>query len=134
VEINLKGMYRNGNEYVKFVNDLPAGQSPHPDMPYEFTYFSDIDKMIDELRKMVNHNRKSTLVASFSEAKGDLNNPDSMDNLRAGYPLSSGFDLYKVEALCGVAISGYWETTVRIFRSRNHSTVAKMETETLIIL
>ena len=95
VEINLKGMYRNGNEYVKFVNELLDGESPHPDMPYEFTYFGDIDKMIDELRKMVDHNKKSALVASFTEAKGDLKNPDSMDNLRVGYPLSSGFDLYK---------------------------------------
>ena len=95
VEINLKGMYRNGNEYVKFVNELLDGESPHPDMPYEFTYFSDIDKMIDELRKMVDHNKKSALVASFTEAKGDLKNPDSPDNLRIGYPLLSGFDLYK---------------------------------------
>ena len=95
VEIELKGMYRNGNEYGQFVNDLLGGQPSHPDMTYEFKYFSDIGKMIDELRKMVGRNRKSALVASFTEAKGDLKNSDSMDNLRVGYPLSSGFDLYK---------------------------------------
>ena len=95
VEINLKGMYRNGNEYGTFVNHLLAGEFPQLDIHYEFKYFNNLDKMLEELRKKVKNNKKSALVASFTEAKGDLKNPDSPDNLRIGYPLTSGFDLYR---------------------------------------
>lgn len=95
VEINLKGMYRNGNEYVEFVNELLDGKSPQFEANYELKHFNDIDKMLEALRVKVSGNKKSALVASFTEARGDLKNPDSPDNLRIGYPLPSGFDLYK---------------------------------------
>ena len=95
VEINLKGMYRNGNEYGRFINELLDEKSPKFDTYYDFRYFRDIDKMLEDLRNKVNGNKKSALVASFTEAKGDLKNPDSPDNLRVGEPLSSGFDLYR---------------------------------------
>ena len=95
VEINLKGLYRNGNEYGNFINELLAGNPPQFHIYYDFKYFSNIDDMLEELRKGTAEGKKSALVASFTEAKGDIQNPESSDNLRVGYPLRSGLDIYK---------------------------------------
>ncbi len=95
VEISLKGLYRNGNEYGNFVNELLAGKSPEFHMYYDFRPFCNIDDMLEELRRRIAEGKKSALVASFTEARGDLQNPGSPDNLRIGYPLRSGLDIYK---------------------------------------
>ena len=95
VEINLKGLYRNGNEYGNFINELLAGNSPQFHIYYDCKYFFNIDDMLKELREKTVEGKKSALVASFTEAKGDIQNPASSDNLRIGYPLRSGLDIYR---------------------------------------
>jgi DUF2075 family protein len=93
--LKLNGLYRNGLEYGEFVEKLINSE---PDPPstgdYEINYFDDIGEMLQELRNRQTKG-KTALVASFTESRGDGKNKDSLDNVRVGYPLSSGLDLYK---------------------------------------
>jgi len=94
-EINLKGLYRNGNDYGEFVNNLLDGKPWKYPEYYGLKSFPTIQDLLTSLRNKSDAGNKTALVASFTEAKGDLKNTDSPDNVRIGYPLPSGFDLYK---------------------------------------
>ncbi|MEM4235271.1 MAG: DNA/RNA helicase domain-containing protein, partial [Candidatus Methanomethylicaceae archaeon] len=62
---------------------------------YELIFSPSIDFLICELRKKREQGNKVALVASFTESPGYLGSPSHPDNLRIGYPLTSGFELYK---------------------------------------
>ncbi|MEM0155823.1 MAG: DNA/RNA helicase domain-containing protein [Thermoplasmataceae archaeon] len=97
--LKLSGLYRNGLEYGEFVENL-LNSKPEPIATgdYEIGYFEELGEMLRELRKRQIRG-KTALVASFTESRGDGKNRNSMDNVRVGYPLSSGFNLYKDSGL-----------------------------------
>ena len=93
--MKLSGLYRNGLEYGKFVENLLRSQLDNSSLTdYELYAFDDITRMIQELR-IRKKSGKTALVASFTESKGDLNDKQSIENIRIGYPLSSNLDLYR---------------------------------------
>ena len=95
VLLRLGGLYRNGQEYSDFIENLLGEKTDfNPIEDYEFRCFDDITEMISELRGKQVSNR-TALLASFTESKGDLKDRNSPENIRVGYPLSSGFDMYK---------------------------------------
>lgn len=99
--VKLKGLYRvkGGYKYHKFVEELLTGKSGlmYYDTNYEFKIFADIEDMIEELKNKASKNYKVALVAAFTESPGDRKNPtgETIENLRVGYPLYSGFERYK---------------------------------------
>ncbi len=100
----LKGFYRikGGAQYHKFVEIFlknPENISLDLIIPwkhnYEFKVFNDIGEFISTLEEKREQKFKVALIAAFTESPGDLRNTYSIKNLRIGYPLYSGFDLYK---------------------------------------
>lgn len=104
-KFNLSGYYRveGGREYHDFVEKLLNEHNPKPDFErYELKVFKSIEEMIEALREKAK-SHKVALVASFTESPGDRENKKSDENKnkkidknrRVGYPLHSGFELYK---------------------------------------
>ena len=100
----LRGFYRveGGEQYHKFVeillrepekisNDLHLSWKNN----YDFKVFETIDELLYSLAKRKEENFKVALIAAFTESPGDLRNKISIKNLRIGYPLYSGLDIYK---------------------------------------
>jgi DUF2075 family protein len=58
--------------------------------------------MIDELKvqRDARHGYRVAMVASFTESKGNPQNPNHPDNVRVGYPLPSGWDYYRDSGFC----------------------------------
>ncbi len=89
----------SGSVYTQFVETLlnnPNKLQPwrhHSQYPILLT--KDIDTFINHLKKQKQNGFNVAIVAAFTESPGDLKNPTSINNLRIGYPLPSGFDLYK---------------------------------------
>jgi DUF2075 family protein len=65
---------------------------------YIFNSYSSVEALIADLRKLRGPDDRVAMVASFTESPGDMK-VDAPDNLRIGYPLPSGFDLYKKSKL-----------------------------------
>ena len=84
-EYDLPTTFRAPKDYVDFVRDLLDGK-PSRLPNFDFRVFSDIEDMLKELEKKWKEGKKVALVCSFTE---------SDKGLRVGYPLPSGFDLYK---------------------------------------
>jgi uncharacterized protein len=61
---------------------------------YLFNVFNDVGALLEKLSQLRSPQNRVALVASFTESPGN-NTVDHPDNLRVGYPLTSGFDLYK---------------------------------------
>ncbi|NPB07754.1 MAG: DUF2075 domain-containing protein [Aquificae bacterium] len=112
IERDLTQVYRvrGGRKYHDFVEQLlrdPSliGRVPHF-TDYEFRVFSDIEEMLEALReKNLVEKAHVALVAAFTESPGDRRNKTgrTLKNLRVGYPLYSGFDLYR-----GKSVRIYW--------------------------
>jgi len=88
---------KGGEKYHQFVEELLEGKSPTPNFEdYEFCLFEDIRDMLGALREKTEKHRVA-LVAAFTESPGDWKKPleKTLLNRRVGYPLCSGFDLYK---------------------------------------
>lgn len=88
---------KGGEKYHQFVEELLKGKSPTPNFEnYEFCIFEDIRDMLGALREKTEKHRVA-LVAAFTESPGDRKNKleKTLLNRRVGYPLCSGFDLYK---------------------------------------
>jgi len=106
-ERTLKGFYRIPVEkYHEFVEVLITSPQHVEEKlvedwknKYEFRVFDDIEDMLSALRRKSEEGFKVALIASFTESPGDLKRPDSIKNLRIGYPLYSSFDLYKEKNL-----------------------------------
>lgn len=100
VEKKLSGIHRvqGGTAYHEFVEKLLSGKRVKlPTLEnYEFNVFDDITKLLDSLREK-SQTHKVALVAAFTESPGDRNNMTgrTIENLRIGYPLYSGFEKYK---------------------------------------
>ncbi|MEM3486606.1 MAG: DNA/RNA helicase domain-containing protein [Candidatus Methanomethyliaceae archaeon] len=62
---------------------------------YQLRFSSSIEDLLFELRQKREEGNKVALVASFTESPGYIGNPNHQDNLRIGFPLTSGFDLYR---------------------------------------
>lgn len=76
------------------INQL-QNMARHWNLVYELTFSSSIESLLCELRKKREQGNKVALVASFTESPGYQASPSHPDNLRIGYPLTSGFSLYK---------------------------------------
>lgn len=108
-EIKLEGIYRvrGGKIYHQFIENLLTNEGTiflPKSVDYELKIFSDIEDLLLALKEKAK-NYRVALVASFTESPGDRNNPTgkTIENLRIGYPLYSGFEKYK-----GKNISIYW--------------------------
>jgi len=64
---------------------------------YLFQVFESAEAMTEKLRRLRDSKpgRRVALVASYTESKGSRKSKSHPENLRIGYPLSSGFDLYR---------------------------------------
>ena len=56
--------------------------------------FPDIKCLINTLITKIDLGKKSALVASFTEAKGNIHDINSQDNIRIGNKIPSGLNLY----------------------------------------
>ena len=99
----LSGVYRvrGGRQYHKFIeNLLKEPKSISKDLvnlwkhEYEFKVFDGIEDLLLALKEK-GTDFKVALLAAFTESPGDLKNKKSIKNVRIGYPLYSGFELYK---------------------------------------
>ncbi|MEM0120335.1 MAG: DNA/RNA helicase domain-containing protein [Thermoprotei archaeon] len=90
----LSAPIRMPRSYLLAVKSLLDGQNFSIDQ-YEFQLFDNITSFIDSLRTMRSNGFKVGLICAFTESEGDRKNPDSPKNLRLGYPLQSGLDLYR---------------------------------------
>ncbi|BFH72886.1 hypothetical protein SJAV_08300 [Sulfurisphaera javensis] len=77
--------------YTSLIEKLLNGEKVELPSSF-FKVFTDIEVMLNELREKPG---KKALVCAFTESEGDLKNKKSIKNVRIGYPLQSGFDLYK---------------------------------------
>lgn len=101
-ELTLSAPFRAPKSYVDFIRSLLEGAPLKPGN-YDFRVFDDILGMLSNLRAKAENGAKVALICSFTESDGDRKNPASPKNLRIGYPLQSGFDLYK-----GLNIEVWW--------------------------
>ncbi len=91
---------RGGEYYLNWVEYILSGvKSEFADVSnwsslYEFRVVNTINDLLRTLKNRRDEHRVA-MVASFTESKGDRNNQFSLDNIRIGYPLASGFDQYK---------------------------------------
>ena len=100
----LQGFYRveGGEQYHKFVELLlKAPEKINCELTrswknsYDFKIFESFEELLSSLRKRIKENFKVALIAAFTESPGDLHHSTSLRNLRIGYHLYSGLDIYK---------------------------------------
>jgi len=93
---------RGGEEYHAWVEGLLDGGSAAASRDwtsrYLFRVFQRPEDMIGQLRTL-GRAKRVALVASFTESRGKLGSPAHKENVRVGWPLPSGFDLYKDSTL-----------------------------------
>jgi DUF2075 family protein len=58
-----------------------------------------VEALIANLAQLRGADDRTAMVASFTESPGNMGKVSAPDNLRIGYPLTSGFDLYKNSSL-----------------------------------
>ncbi len=109
-ELRLTASFRLNKGYLKFVRQLLWDETlTVNDINYDIRMYSDINDMLLDLRKKMEQKNKDdldeknkvALLCSFTESEGDKT--DLLKKRRLGYPLQSGFDLYK-----GKDIDIYW--------------------------
>ena len=96
-KLSLPAPARVPRDYLEAVKSLLWGESFEP-KSVEVRVFDNIQDMLDELRKRHSEGARIALICAFTESEGDRENPlswESIKNIRIGYPLQSGFDLYK---------------------------------------
>ncbi|AWR98550.1 DUF2075 domain-containing protein [Metallosphaera hakonensis] len=95
-EYQLSSSIRVPNDYLNAVKSILDGKMVRI-KDYDLRLFDDIISMLNELRKRKEEGRKVALICSFTESEGDTKNKTewNLKNMRIGYPLQSGFDLYK---------------------------------------
>lgn len=96
-EYMLPGPVRVPERYLKAVRSLLQGSSFNP-QGIEVRVFDWIEDMLNELRARCREGRSIALICAFTESEGDRKSKlswSSKKNIRIGYPLQSGFDLYK---------------------------------------
>ena len=96
----LPGCIRVPEEYVSTIKKLlwSPKELTAVDLPIKVVVFEDVKTMLCELVKRYSEGHKVALLCAFTESRGDPHKKlcwDSLDNIRIGYPLKSGFNLYK---------------------------------------
>jgi DUF2075 family protein len=66
---------------------------------YIFKTYDSVEALIANLAQLRGADDRIAMVASFTESPGNMGKVTAPDNLRIGYPLTSGFDLYKNSSL-----------------------------------
>ena len=101
-ELNLCYRLANSSNYLNFIENLLANplsilerNTAFNTEHYEFAVFEDIEKLKAELNKKVEKGFQAALLAALTETPGDRKNKNSEKNIRIGFPLHSGFDLYR---------------------------------------
>ncbi|BCS93285.1 DNA/RNA helicase domain-containing protein [Metallosphaera javensis (ex Sakai et al. 2022)] len=91
-EMSLSSPFRQSKEYLFWVRELLWGKPVMArNLGIEIRVFNSITDMLREL----NNREDRALVCAFTESEGDQKNPDSLKNVRIGFPLQSGFSLYR---------------------------------------
>lgn len=96
---------RGGRFYHEWVDTLLGGHSRSTELrslyslwrnQYPLRVCSSIESLVDGLARERDAcpDRRVAIVASFTESPGNSSNLNALDNLRVGYPLSSGWDGY----------------------------------------
>ncbi|QGA53838.1 DUF2075 domain-containing protein [Sulfolobus sp. E5-1-F] len=96
-EYQLTSSIRVPKEYISAVKGILEDRKVRVEN-YDFRIFDNIVHMLNELKKRKEEGRKVALICSFTESEGDSKNKtdwNSTKNIRIGYPLQSGFELYK---------------------------------------
>jgi DUF2075 family protein len=96
-EFELSSSIRVPKSYLDAVKGILDGKKVKITC-YDFRIFDNIISMFDELKERKREGRKIALICSFTESRGNMKNKTSwnlIDNIRIGYPLPSGFELYK---------------------------------------
>lgn len=93
-EAHLSAPYRAPRAYIDSVRKMFDFGKISTD-GYDFRIFDRIQDMLQELKSRIEGGSKVALLCSFTESEGDHKDPKSIKNLRIGYPLQSGFELYK---------------------------------------
>jgi len=101
-ELTLSAPIRVPKNYLEAVKALLLGKT-FTISNFDFRIFDNITEMLEELKRRNTEGYKIALICSYTESKGDKRNPDSIENIRIGYPLPSGFDLYK-----GIGVTVKW--------------------------
>ncbi len=92
-EGQLSAPFRAPALYLKFVEELLDGRRSAL-QKYDFEVLGDVRGLLRTLREKNEIGSRVALVSAFTESDGDRD-PTSPKNIRIGYPLQSGFDLYK---------------------------------------
>ncbi|MFP3234730.1 MAG: DNA/RNA helicase domain-containing protein [Sulfolobaceae archaeon] len=116
-EYELPPPVREPNQYLDFVKRILEGVKGNPGN-FDFRIFDDITDMLNELEnRRKEGSRKIALVRSFTESEGDTKDKtswESIKNIRIGYPLQSGFDLYKGVKFKGEQLKIKWLMDERV--------------------
>jgi hypothetical protein len=95
---------RGGVSYQNWVEMLLSEPGRIPELrasmrtwqeKYLFESFATMEEMLARLKELRSGENRVALVASFTESPGNSSSSSHPDNLRVGYPLTSGFNLYK---------------------------------------
>ncbi|MFP3203404.1 MAG: DNA/RNA helicase domain-containing protein [Sulfolobus sp.] len=110
-EYELSSPIREPKQYLDFVKRILEGVKGNPGN-FDFRIFDDITDMLNELEnRRKERSRKIALICSFTESEGDMKHKtswESIKNIRIGYPLQSGFDLYKGVKFKGEKLKIKW--------------------------
>jgi len=116
-EYELPSPVRGPKQYLDFVKRILEGVKGNPGN-FDFRIFDDITDMLNELEnRRKEGSRKIALVRSFTESEGDTKDKtswESIKNIRIGYPLQSGFDLYKGVKFKGERLKIKWLMDERV--------------------
>jgi len=108
-EYELPSPVREPKQYLDFVKRILEGVEGYPGN-FDFRIFDDITGMLNELENRRKRG-KIALICSFTESEGDTKdktNWNNIKNIRIGYPLQSGFDLYKGVKFKGEELKIKW--------------------------
>ena len=102
-EYEFPSVFRSPVPYLQFVSNMLWDVKVKEFSGYRVRIFERITDMFEDLRKMHNDGKKVALMCAFTESKGDMENPTSIDNRRIGFPLRSNLDIYR-----GTDLDVYW--------------------------
>jgi len=108
-EYELPSLVREPKQYLDFVKRILEGVKGNPGN-FDFRIFDNIVDMLNELENRRKRG-KIALICSFTESEGDTKdktNWNNIKNIRIGYPLQSGFDLYKGVKFKGEELKIKW--------------------------
>ncbi len=91
----LSSVFRAPKSYIKYVRHLLWDEKAPERIDFDIKVYDDITQMLGELKLKNATGRKVALLCAFTESRGDKKDPKGLNNRRLGYPLPTGFDIYK---------------------------------------